>query len=404
MEIAITDLTYMHSGVCIAGIDIKTLENIRPVLTFGSIQKDFVDRNKVYPGVLIKFDLLHRKSKPPHVEDYVFNPDKTTFIKFLTQSEWVSILGSCASSSLQSAFNNLIIDKKGILPGAETDSLAVIKVDSIKINFVESYPGALLPFKIKISFISEGNWYHLPVTDMQFFDYCRARLDKGVSRDELKDDLEEFINGSGYIYLRIGLTRPFKKEDSVSELCYLQVNGVYSEGLDNEIRYIVSNETRDIEFNEQKPIASNTLQFKIFNIPLTNNDKEMELFNTFLSNVEVKKYSASVVDNKFWSILLGYISTPKNKIKESGKNEKISCESMSELTSDDKEIYEKLRKWRINKAQLLNVPEYFIFSNKTLMTIAKIRPLTLDMLMNITGIGEKKVKDYGTDVLAIING
>ncbi|MFN3480126.1 MAG: HRDC domain-containing protein [Thermodesulfovibrionales bacterium] len=403
-DIAITDLTYMRGGFCIAGIDVETLENIRPVLNFGAIQKEFVDRNKIYPGALVSFDFSHKKPKPPHIEDYVFNPEKTTFIKFLSQSEWLNILNSCSSTSLAYAFSNLIIDRKGIQPDADAVSLALIKVDSLKVNFFDSDSGAVLPFKVRVSFTSGGELYHLPVTDMQFIDYCNERFSEGIRRDKFKADIEKLINESEYILLRIGLTRPFKKADDTKELCYLQVNGIYSESLDNEIRYILSNETRDFELNEQKTFVSDTLQFKIFNIPLTNDDREMELLNAFLCDVEVKRFSASVVDNKFWSILLGYISAPKNKRKESIKNEKISCESLSELTSDDMEIYERLRKWRSNKAQILNVPEYFIFSNKTLMTMAKIRPLTLDMLLNISGIGEKKVKDYGDEVLGIING
>ncbi len=238
MEILITDLTYMHGGVCIAGINIDTLENIRPVLKSGQIQKDFVDRNNIYPGALIRFNFLYKKSNPPHIEDYVFEPSKVEFIKYLTQADWTNILNSCAFLSLATAFNNLIIDKKAIAPGAKTSSLAVIKVDSIKINFFDSDKGALLPFRARVSFRSDGETYHLPITDMQFIDYCINRFNSGIPRDKLKKDLEEFINDSEYIYLRIGLTRPFKKAEDADELCYLQVNGIYSDNLDNEIRYI----------------------------------------------------------------------------------------------------------------------------------------------------------------------
>lgn len=402
--IAITDLTYMRGGVCIAGIDIMTLENIRPVLTYGTIQKELVDRNKIYPGALVSFDFLYKKSKPPHIEDYVFNPDKTNFIKFLSQTEWLDILNSCTSTSLASAFNNLIVDRKGIQPNADTVSLTLIKVDSLKINFFDSDPGAVLPFKVRVSFTSGGELYHLPVTDMQFIDYCKERFDEGIQRDKLKDAMEELINGSEYILLRIGLTRPFKKADDAKELCYLQVNGIYSEWLDNEIRCIALHEAKDTFHEEQKDSGSKVLQFRIFNIPITNGDQEMKSLNNFLNSVEVKRFSASIVDNRFWSILLGYISkTPKLKEKNQTKNEKLLCDSISELSVEEVGIYEKLRRWRNEKAQMLNVPEYFIFSNKTLMTIAKVRPDNADMLLNITGIGVKKIKDYGDEILKIIN-
>ncbi|GAB4535929.1 MAG: hypothetical protein Fur0020_03620 [Thermodesulfovibrionia bacterium] len=402
MEVLITDLTYMHGGVCIAGINIETLENIRPVLKFGHIQKDFVDRNNIYPGALIRFDFLHKKSNPPHIEDHVFEPANVEFIKYLTQADWTNILDSCAFLSLASAFNNLIVDKKGVSPGAKTSSLAVIKVDSIKMNFFDSDKGALLPFKTRVSFTSGGDTYHLPVTDLQFIDYCINRFDSGIARNKLKNDLEEFINDSEYIYLRIGLTRPFKKAEDADELCYLQVNGIYSDNLDNEIRYITLSNTEGIIPKEKETNISTALQFRLFNIPIDNGENELEQLNTFLCNVEVKRFNASVVDNTFWSILLGYTPNIPKKVK-SAKNEKLSCESIAELSPDDMELYERLRKWRNDKAQTQNVPEYFVFSNKTLMTIAKARPETIDMLMNISGIGEKKIGDYGDEVLRIVS-
>lgn len=400
MQLLITDLTYMRGGLCIAGINPETLENIRPVLSFGQIQEDFIHKRKIYPGALVEFNFIGKKSNPPHIEDYVFNPESTRFIKFVSQSKWQDVLNSCAAPSLASAFNNLIVDNKGVLPGAKTPSLVVIKVDGIKVNFFDSDPGAILPFKIRVSFSSEDNLYHLPVTDKQFIDYCNDKFKAGFSRDELKDDLQEFINSSKYIYLRIGLTRPFKKAEDAKELCYLQVNGIYSDNLDNEIRYIALNETKEVVPVVQKHKASNMLQFRLFNIPLTNGDSEMELLNTFLHDIEIKRFNASVVDNKFWSILLGYVPVRRN---ETAKSEKLSCESMSELTSEDLEIYERLRKWRNDKAQMQNVPEYFIFSNKTLMAIAKFRPMTLDALLNISGVGERKISEYGDEVLKIIS-
>lgn len=412
MEMLITDLTYMRGGVCIAGINTEIFENVRPVLSFGQIQLDFVRKNNIYPGAIIRFDFTNRKSTPPHIEDYAFNPANTGFVKFLAQSEWQNILNSCAVSSLASAFNNLIVDNKGILPGAKASSLAVIGVDNVRVNFFDSDANALLPFKARISFISDGISYHLPVTDLQFLDYCNDRFSNGVSRDKLKDDLAGLINDGDYLYLRIGLTRPFKKSEDAKELCYFQINGLYSNNLDNEIRHIAMNERRNVSLNydplyaasdKQKVSMSNALQFRLFNIQIANSDKEMEALNAFLCDVEVKKINADVVDNKFWSILLGYVPfASKNTMVKAEKPEKFLCESISELTTEDMDIYERLRKWRKDKAQELNFPEYLVFSNKTLMTMAKIKPVTIDVLLNISGVGEKKVSEYGDEVLRII--
>ena len=62
-----------------------------------------------------------------------------------------------------------------------------------------------------------------------------------------------------------------------------------------------------------------------------------------------------------------------------------------ELTEDEKLIYNALRQWRNDKATNLNLPSYVIAHNTQLMTIAKLKPQTLDDFFNIKGFGGQKV-------------
>lgn len=403
MEVLITDLTYMRGGVCIAGINYETLENIRPVLRYGQIQRDFVEENNIYPGAIIGFAFRHKKdTMPPHIEDYIF--EDAEFVRFVNQSEWHKKLDTSAEESLSSAFRHCITENKGVIPGTETCSLATIKLNSgMKINFFDSDIDAVLPFKTRASFQSAGIQYHLPVTDLQFIDYCIERFESGISRDKLKANLEDVINSSNYLCLRIGLTRPFKKSADAQELCYLQVNGIYSEKLDLIIRHFITQRETLSNTESRLELEDNTgiLQFRIFNIPLINNEKELVEMNSFIASVDVKRFSADVVDGRFWSILVGYVRRKvANKAVKQGK---LSCESLAELTQDEVALYETLRKWRNKKAEMLDVPEYFVFSNKTLMSIAKVRPGTPEMLLNITGVGEKKIAEYGEEIIGLIN-
>lgn len=41
--------------------------------------------------------------------------------------------------------------------------------------------------------------------------------------------------------------------------------------------------------------------------------------------------------------------------------------------------------------------------NTELMTIAKIKPQTLDELSNIKGFGVQKIAKFGDDILAVLN-
>jgi len=403
MEVLITDLTYMRGGVCIAGINYETLENIRPVLRYEQIQRDFVEENNIYPGAIIGFAFRHKKdTMPPHIEDYIF--EDAEFVRFVNQSEWHKKLDTSAEESLSSAFRHCITENKGVIPGTETCSLATIKLNSgMKINFFDSDIDAVLPFKTRASFQSAGIQYHLPVTDLQFIDYCIERFESGISRDKLKANLEEVINSSNYLCLRVGLTMPFKKSVDAQELCYLQVNGIYSEKLDLIIRHFITQRETLSNTESRLELEDNTgiLQFRIFNIPLINNEKELVEMNSFIASVDVKRFSADVVDGRFWSILVGYVR--RKMANKAVKQGKLSCESLAELTQDEFALYEILRKWRNKKAEMLDVPEYFVFSNKTLMSIAKVRPGTPEMLLNITGVGEKKIAEYGEEIIGLIN-
>jgi ATP-dependent DNA helicase RecQ len=65
-------------------------------------------------------------------------------------------------------------------------------------------------------------------------------------------------------------------------------------------------------------------------------------------------------------------------------------------------LFERLRAWRAETAQTRNVPAYVIFHDATLRDIAIVRPTTLDDLRQITGIGERKLEAYGTEILEIV--
>ena len=49
------------------------------------------------------------------------------------------------------------------------------------------------------------------------------------------------------------------------------------------------------------------------------------------------------------------------------------------------------------------LPPYVIFHDATLIEVARRRPVSLDTLAEIPGIGRSKLERYGTAVLAVVN-
>ncbi|NFO04471.1 DNA helicase RecQ [Clostridium botulinum] len=69
----------------------------------------------------------------------------------------------------------------------------------------------------------------------------------------------------------------------------------------------------------------------------------------------------------------------------------------------NRELFEALKKWRKEKAFKENKKPYIIFSDTTLIDICNNKPDNVKKLLDIRGVGEKKINDYGEEILKIIS-
>ncbi|MEE9429580.1 MAG: RecQ family ATP-dependent DNA helicase, partial [Melioribacteraceae bacterium] len=83
--------------------------------------------------------------------------------------------------------------------------------------------------------------------------------------------------------------------------------------------------------------------------------------------------------------------------------EEFKYKTQKETSLDyDNELFVQLKFKRKQLADKSNVPPYVIFPDKTLMEMATYFPQTKDALVNIHGVGERKLKRYGKIFLASI--
>ena len=68
----------------------------------------------------------------------------------------------------------------------------------------------------------------------------------------------------------------------------------------------------------------------------------------------------------------------------------------------DEALLESLKGWRRVRAEADSVPAYVVFSDATLEALAEVRPTTEAGLLQINGIGEKKVERFGADLLELL--
>ncbi|SCD84416.1 DNA helicase-2 / ATP-dependent DNA helicase PcrA [Streptomyces sp. DvalAA-14] len=89
-------------------------------------------------------------------------------------------------------------------------------------------------------------------------------------------------------------------------------------------------------------------------------------------------------------------------LSEAGEIKLMRCE---DCPSDlDEALYERLRVWRMEQAKALGQPAYCVFTDKTLLAIAEVRPPGEAELSSIAGVGARKLDKFGADVLALVAG
>ncbi len=70
----------------------------------------------------------------------------------------------------------------------------------------------------------------------------------------------------------------------------------------------------------------------------------------------------------------------------------------------DDAVFQRLRAWRSEVAREHGVPAYVVFQDGTLAAIAQRKPVTLQELRGIAGVGDKKLERYGAQLLTLVSG
>ena len=82
--------------------------------------------------------------------------------------------------------------------------------------------------------------------------------------------------------------------------------------------------------------------------------------------------------------------------------ESVSEPERSTLSGEERERYERLKKWRAHVSKALQLPAYCLFHNAQLEAIARRAPTSLQQLGQIKGVGQQKLRKYGDSVLAVL--
>lgn len=129
--------------------------------------------------------------------------------------------------------------------------------------------------------------------------------------------------------------------------------------------------------------------------------EDQNIINEFISKVQIKKSVSQFVqrDIPFWSFVFFY----EDKSETDKNDDKILYPKDTELNKEQKRIYEALRDWRLEVANQLGQPPFFVCHNSELVTFSIIQPRKIEDFDKIKGWNGKKLEKYGEEIISIIN-
>lgn len=116
--------------------------------------------------------------------------------------------------------------------------------------------------------------------------------------------------------------------------------------------------------------------------------------------IEDPEFPVLHITDEGWRVLRGQegFSTLLHVEKTSQRRSRASKDALT----PDGDLLTALRAERTRLAKLANLPPYVIFHDNTLREMASLCPHSASALLQITGVGEKKLANYGAAFLAII--
>lgn len=129
------------------------------------------------------------------------------------------------------------------------------------------------------------------------------------------------------------------------------------------------------------------------------NDQLTEVLKQIKEDVYLKSCCLEACKSGF--TVKEYQKTKSVKVIEVEKSGKKKVEIKDDVM-DKSPLYAQLRAWRLQKADELNTVLYTIIPNKPLKLIAQEKPVTMQALKEIEGMGIKRVRAYGAEILDIV--
>ena len=104
------------------------------------------------------------------------------------------------------------------------------------------------------------------------------------------------------------------------------------------------------------------------------------------------------------TVQLAVDRAPQRGARGGGRRSGGASRAAETLEPAQRERFEALRAWRTSVAKEKQLPPYMVFADATLVGIVETSPQSVQQLGTVSGVGAKKLAEYGEDVLEALSG
>src|ERR1044071_1095961 len=106
-----------------------------------------------------------------------------------------------------------------------------------------------------------------------------------------------------------------------------------------------------------------------------------------------------VAKGQFEKALRAATLRPSSVEERTPRKRRAPLPPLRPLTAEERQTLARLKKWRLERANVEHVPAYMVCPDRTLEHLVIERPATLDALNSIHGLGASRIARYGEELL-----
>ena len=222
VQILVNHLTRMQPGyVCAAGVDVNTMEHVRPVLRHGRLPTSLLKANggPIDLGAVTDLGPVTDAGRAPELEDRCFDPARAMWLFDDDPNDFWDLLDGTSRESLAEIFGPALDlwDESGTVEAGSGDSsLGCLKP--------EGQPWLYVDYRGTIRLVLD---HPVPSVDLAVNDLRLYERDQKTPRRDLVADVQRRLEGGVEAILSVGLTRPWRKRGDDAERHWLQVNNIH---------------------------------------------------------------------------------------------------------------------------------------------------------------------------------